>query len=85
MLTPLCPDQALMITCRPSTVSSGRQYQRPRKRTLPSAWRHMASMRTIDSRPALKSSRGLRGACLEFAGFPAEQSAQCHSPCRQHS
>jgi hypothetical protein len=45
----------------------------------------MASMRTSDSRPAQKSSRGLRGACLEFTGFPAAHPAQSHSPCMWYS
>ena len=68
-------------TCRPSTVSSGLQYQRPLKRTVPSCSRHMRSMRTSESCDAMNCRRGLRGACRDAAGLPVAQSPQCHSPC----
>ncbi len=63
-------------------MSSGLQYQRPLKRTVPSCSRHMRSMRTRDSCDTMNCSRGLRGACRVIAGLPAAQSPQCHSPCR---
>ena len=51
MLTPLRPEQATIVTWRDSRKSSGRQYQRPRKRTLPFALRHMAFKSTAFHRP----------------------------------
>ena len=62
-------------------MSSGLQYQRPLKRTVPSRSRHMRSMRTRDSCDAMNCRRGLRGAWRDVTGRPATQSAQCHSPC----